>query len=964
MSVLNALQRASCACLMASLTGAWAQPAPTINSGGVVNAASSAPDVPVAPGSIVSVYGNFLLTTPAEAPAVPLPTSLGGLSLAFGATAAPLFYAGGGQVNLQIPWELTGSQASLTATFAGQTSAPQTVNLATYAPGIFTLNGQGTGLGAMLDDNYNLITQSNPAAAGITTILLYCTGLGPVSNPPPTGAAATGNPLSLTKATPTVTIGGVPAQVAWSGLAPGAVGEYQVNVFVPANIPTGNAVPLILSIEGVASNTVEIPVQTPTADQRAAQLLSQLTLDEELQLVYGAGGPVTNQIALPRGGAGFVPGIPSLGIPNLYLADGSVGVGNAVGQATALPSSIASAASWDVNEAYKYGTVIGAELRDYGMNVNLGGNINLIGREPRDGRTFETKGEDPILAGKIAAAHISAIQAQHVIGGIKHFALNDQETGRTTANAIVDERGMMESDLLAFEIGIADSNVQSVMCAYNLVNSVYNCENAELLNTILKGDWQFPGFVMSDWWATHSTVNAALNGLDQEQPDNEFFGPPLTQAVADGQVPGSRLDDMVHRILRAMFAAGLFDYPESLGPVDTAADEAIALEAEEQGAVLLQNTGGQLPLNPATLKSIAIIGSHADIGVLSGGGSAQVTPTGGPALTEGYPSVPGWAEVIWDPSSPMQAIQALAPGASVQFDPGTDATTAATLAASSQVAIVFVSQWTSEGMDMPSLNFTDLIHATPIDQDALVAAVAAANPHTIVVMENASAQVMPWLASVSAVLEAWFPGQQGGPAIANLLFGVVNPSGKLPITFPASVDQLPRPVIPQPPDGVTPFPVNYFEGFNVGYKWYDSQGLTPLFPFGFGLSYTTFAFSNAAVVNNLASASNPNFQVTFNLANKGAVAGAEVAQVYLGFPASTGEPPKRLVGWQKVLLQPGASQQVTIKVDENDSSHPLSYWDVNSNAWLVAPGTYTVYLGNSSSADSLIAAGTFQIGST
>jgi beta-glucosidase len=304
----------------------------------------------------------------------------------------------------------------------------------------------------------------------------------------------------------------------------------------------------------------------------------------------------------------------------------------------------------------------------------------------------------------------------------------------------------------------------------------------------------------------------------------------------------------------------------------------------------------------------------------------------------------------------------MAPNATVQFDPGTNPATPAALAAASQMAIVFVSQWTSEGMDLPSLNFTDAIHSPPIDQDALVAAVAAANPHTIVVMENAGAQVMPWLGSVSAVLEAWFPGQRGGEAIANILFGAVNPSGKLPITFPASVNDLPRPVIATPPDSTTPFPVDYSEGFNVGYKWYDSQGFTPLFPFGFGLSYTTFSFSNVAVVNNLTSG-NPNFQVTFKLTNTGYVAGAEVAQVYLAFPASTGEPPKRLVGWQKVFLQPGAAEQVTIEVDANDSSHPLSYWDVNSNAWLIAPGVYTVYLGNSSSSASLVTAGTLQIGS-
>ena len=684
-----------------------------------------------------------------------------------------------------------------------------------------------------------------------------------------------------------------------------------------------------------------------------------MTQAEKLQLVEG--GVITNNTygyTVPRGAGGWVPGIPRLNIPDLYLADGSVGLYYGVGPGTALPSSIASAAGWDVNEAYKYGNVIGTELADYGMNVNLGGNINLTGREPRDGRTFETKGEDPILAGKITAAHLNAIQAHHIIADIKHFAFNDQETGRTTANVLIDERGGRESDLLAFEIGLKDSNVQSVMCSYNLTNGVYDCENPFLLNTVLKGDWSFPGFVMSDWWATHSTAAAANAGMDQEQPNQQYFST-LGQAIQSGGVPQSRLDNMVHRILRAMFLVGIFDNPPVLQPVP-AGDAAVAQEVEEQGAVLLKNAGNQLPLKASALQAIAVIGSHADVGVLSGGGSAQVQPIGG-SLQGGYPCPPCWAQVTWDLSSPLNAIQALAASAKVQFADGTDATAAAALAAQSQVAIVFVSQWTSEGMDLPSLNLTDLTSATPIDQDALVAAVAAANPHTIVVAESGGALVMPWLASVTAVLEAWYPGQSGGPAIADLLFGVADPSGKLPITFPASVSDLPRPVIPQPPDGVTPFPVNYFEGFNVGYKWYDVNNLTPLFPFGYGLSYTTFSFSKAALVNNLGTPGDPNFQVTFTLTNTGAVAGAEVAQVYLGLPASTGEPPHRLVGWQKVMLQPGASQAVTIEVDQNDSSHPVSYWDTNSESWLVAPGEYIVYLGNSSAAASLTTVGTFTV---
>ena len=253
-----------------------------------------------------------------------------------------------------------------------------------------------------------------------------------------------------------------------------------------------------------------------------------MTQDEKVQLVHG--GTTALGETLPRGGAGWVLGIPRLSIPDLYLADGSVGAGNGIGQATALPSSIASAASWDVNEAYKYGSVIGKDLSAYGINVNLGGNINLIGREPRDGRTFETKGEDPILAGKITAAHLKAIQDQYVIAGIKHFSLNDQETGRGQANVLIDDRSARESDLLAFEIGVKDSNVQSVMCSYNLVNGTYSCENTYLLSTVLKGSWAFPGFVMSDWWATHSTAAAANAGLDQEEPNNTYFGN-MAQAV-------------------------------------------------------------------------------------------------------------------------------------------------------------------------------------------------------------------------------------------------------------------------------------------------------------------------------------------------------------------------------------------------------------------------------------------------
>ena len=721
-------------------------------------------------------------------------------------------------------------------------------------------------------------------------------------------------------------------------------------------------VAMLLACGGGASNPVNPPSppspppQNLTADQKADQLVAQMTLDEKIQLVHGGAASDWWNHVLPRGGGGWIPGITRLGISDLYFADGSAGVGNAVGQATALPSSIASAATWDLNEAYKYGQVIGAELSDFGINVNLGGNVNLAGREPRNGRTFENKGEDPILAGRITAAHLKAIQDQHVIAGIKHFAFNDQETGRFTANVVIDERSARESDLLAFEIAAEDSGAQSVMCSYNLVNGIYSCENAFLLNTVLKTDWSFPGFVMSDWDATHSTVAAAQNGLDQEQPETIYFGASLRQAIQSGQVPQSRLDNMVHRILRAMYAAGLFDHPATIQPINAGADGAIAQEIEEQGAVLLKNSG-ILPLDRNRISSIAVIGSHADIGVLSGGGSAQVIPVGGAALIEGKPCPPCWSQVVWIPSAPLTAIQSKVPGVNVTYNDGSDRASAAALAASSSVAIVFVSQWESEGMDVPSLNFTDVIHSVPIDQDGLVSAVAAANPNIIVVLENGGAQVMPWLSSVSAVLEAWYPGQRGAEAIANILFGDVNPSGKLPMTFPADVNDLPRPTIASPPDSITPFPVDYtIDGFNVGYKWFDSKGITPLFPFGYGLSYTTFSITNPELIVN--TGSSQGVQVSFQLQNTGTRSGSEVAQVYLELPTSTSEV-RRLVGWQKVFLNPGQQQAITVQVNAADSSHPLSYWDTGLHAWSIASGTYKMYLGNSSA--NALAIGTFQM---
>jgi beta-glucosidase len=695
-------------------------------------------------------------------------------------------------------------------------------------------------------------------------------------------------------------------------------------------------------------------------DQRADMVIALMTLDEKIQLVHGVGGfgpPAAGAAQQPNrsnGGAGWIPGIARLGIPDLNMADSAVGVTRGAARSrysTGLPSSIAAAATWNLKLAYLYGVVIGRELRDQGYNMSIGGGVDIT-REPRNGRNFEYQGEDPILAGKLIGQLMKGVQDQHILGDIKHYALNDQETGRNIGNVILDKRAMRESDLLAFEIGLRDSGAAGVMCSYNKVNGDWACENDYLLNQVLKKAWGFKGWVLSDWGGTHSTTKAALAGLDQEMPGSQYFGDALKKAVQSGEVPEARLNDMVHRILRSMFAVGVIDHPPVQKVVDVFQGLEDAQRIAEESIVLLKNANRQLPLNAAAVKSIAVIGSHADVGVLSGGGSAQVDPPGGNAVPP-PPPPPGQAGgrggmfgrgPVYYPSSPLKAIRAKAPNARVVYDAGTDPATAAAAAKGADVAIVFVNQPTSEGRDASTLSLPD-------NQDALVKAVAAANPHTIVVLETGGPVSMPWVNDASAVLAAWYPGISGAPAIANILFGSVNPSAKLPVTFAKSEQDLPNPEIPgiklqpQPGSGrggfggaLPPFDIPYNEGLKAGYKWFDAKDKEPLFAFGHGLSYTTFAYSGLKV------STAPNATVTFTVKNTGTRAGAEVAQVYAALPASTAEPPKRLVGWEKVQLAPGESRTVTIAIEPLF----LSVFNVDRDAWQVVSGEYRLMVGGSS----------------
>jgi beta-glucosidase len=690
-----------------------------------------------------------------------------------------------------------------------------------------------------------------------------------------------------------------------------------------------------------------------SADQRADLLIQAMTRPEKLALVYGDFAKNVARKAYIRAkesladSAGFVYGVPRLGVPNQWETDAGLGVATQQSphprERTSLPSGLATAATWNPMLATAGGAMVGDEAFLSGFNVVLAGGVNLM-REPRNGRNFEYAGEDPLLAGVMVGSEIKGVQSNPVISTVKHYAFNDQETDRHSVDVKIGDRAARTSDLLAFQIAIETGHPGAVMCAYNLVGGVYACENDHLLNQVLKTDWRYPGYVMSDWGATHSTAAAANNGLDQESgavfDDKRYFGDALGQAVLAGQVSPARLDDMDHRILRAMFANGLFDHPvagDQADKIDYGGHLKVAQADAEEAIVLLKNRDALLPL-AASAKRIVIIGGHADVGVLSGGGSSQVYPRGGsPVPNEGPNTFPG--PEVYFPSSPLKGIKAHS-SARVTYADGADIAAAAKAAADSDIAIVFATQWTTESIDAPNLNL-------PNNQDALIAAVAKANPKTVVVLETGGPVVMPWADQVGAILEAWYPGSGGGEAIARVLTGEVDASGRLPATFPQSKAQLPRPVIDGDAAKVGGDPRPYthtdydIEGAAVGYKWFDLKGLTPLYAFGHGLSYTRFAFSGLT-----AQVRDGRVTAKFRVANIGARAGKAVPQIYVSSVAGGWEAPKRLGAWTKLELKPGASADAHVAIDPR----LLAVYDSASKTWRIAEGDYRLILAQSAAA--------------
>jgi beta-glucosidase len=692
------------------------------------------------------------------------------------------------------------------------------------------------------------------------------------------------------------------------------------------------------------------------ADERARETEARMTDEERFSLLVSVMG--ANQVIADRDAripeatpmsAGYVPGVPRLGVPALLMSDASLGVTNPGYRpgdtATALPAGVALGASFNRALARAAGAMVGREARSRGFNVMLAGGINLA-RDPRNGRNFEYLSEDPLLSAALAAESIAGIQGEGVISTIKHYSLNCNETNRHWLDAIIDPAAHRESDLLAFEIAIERAQPGSVMTGYNKVNGVYAGGNRVLIEEVLKGAWDYPGWVMSDWGAT-PTWEFALEGLDQESGlqidammwQAEAFTEPLRTAYADGRLPKERLIEMVCRILRSMYAVGIDRWdPGRAGSsdVDMAEHHEIALESARQGIVVLKNDG-VLPLAADTTARIAVIGGFSRLGVPVGTGSSAVTPPGGFAaeIEIGGPGIMGSSRNLYLlPSSPQAELGTLLPGAEIDFDPGMTPAESALLARRCDVAIVFAIRVEGEGFDLPDLSL-------PWGQDAIIDAVASANPNTIVVLETGNPVAMPWRDEVRAVVEAWYPGQAGGRAIAEVLTGAVNPSGRLPITFPADLAQTPRPELPGlgEPWG-TPTTIRYDEGAEVGYRWFAAQGARPLYAFGHGLSYTTFAHGDLEVTGG------DTITASFTVTNTGEREGADVPQLYLTDAA--GDQRMRLLGFERVQLAPGESRSVTVKAEPR----LLARYDADAGRWHIAEGGYRVALGKA--ADDLV----------
>jgi beta-glucosidase len=683
--------------------------------------------------------------------------------------------------------------------------------------------------------------------------------------------------------------------------------------------------------------------------ERAEKLVGAMTLEQKVAQLHGAmetidiyavsaqaleSGADMDQLAAQIRIERHVAAIDELGIPRFRITNGPVGVGMGDGTpsppATSLPMTIGLAAGFDTDLARSYGDIIGSETATLGQHVLEGPGVCLH-RTPIAGRNFEYFSEDPYLSGVMGVAVTRAIQAHEVIAMGKHYVVNDQEYERFRVSVEVDEHVLRELYLLPFEMLVKDAEIAAIMSSYNRVRGVYATEYRYTLTDILRTEWGFEGYVQSDFWSCRSAAPSLNAGLDHEMPDAKWLNETnVKAALQDTSLEIRTVDRALVRRYSQMFRFGQFDRPYDPGEIDAAGHGAVARTIGSQIAVLLKNEGGLLPL-AADAGSLVIIGqsTFVDEACLGGGGSSKVDPL--------YTVRPldGMRDVLQDLGSSATVTKVTVADDLSNMDEARSA------AENADVVVLMAGLVATEGADQQDANMLN-------DQNRMLDDLLGVNPSTVVVLKDSNPVLMPWIDKAPAVLEAWNQGAEDGHVVADLLFGVVNPAGKVPTSYPRSQDDTLYAGDPERYPGTDEgagYPViRYSEGLEVGYRWFQAQGIAPLFGFGFGLSYTTFDVRDVSV--SAPDGANAPVTVTASVANTGPVAGAEVVQVYLGVPGA-GQPPKRLVGFAKVFVEPGASEPVTITIDPAATNHPFGVWDYCTRAFVTRPGEYTVYVGNS-----------------
>lgn len=741
-----------------------------------------------------------------------------------------------------------------------------------------------------------------------------------------------------------------------------------------------------------------------SAEERADLLINAMTLDQKIQQIAVSRFNENDKgetVVINRSGTnayqsgefppeGTLPGcefqdtgrqirgIEELGIPTIRMTNGGTGVkgGSCKNdpEATGLPSTVAMAATFNRDLNHEAGRILGQETRAFAHQVMLGPGMNLI-RHPYGGRNYEYFSEDPYLTGVLASEQVKGIQEQGVQAQIKHLAGNEQETERWTMGVQVPSRAMNELYMLPFEMAVKNANPASVMCSFPDVNGTYACDSYELLQDALRRNWGFKGWVMSDRRAIHDTVAAIKAGTDVELDwAPQYYTEEKVKAALDsGQVTEEDINNLLRLRYIKMIEFGQMDEPyDRFMPeiVDQKKNGASARKIAEEGIVLLKNEKGFLPLDGKP-KSIALIGVEWFAGI------AKMSPR---SIRDNNENVN--APYTVTPQEGLEnVIKELGYDTKVTYNDGRDPEEAAKLAEESDIVLLMIGDNPHETKDRETLGFPpidldpDADKEDWVEQEPLIDAVLKANPkNTVVVLKTSGTVLMPWLDEVPAVLQAWYPGMEDGSAVANVLYGKVNPSGKLPMTFgakereaafatekqfPGTRQNTGKPGGPGPyGDGSDQLIAEYTEGLEMGYRWYEANNVKPVFPFGYGLSYTTFEYSDLEV--NEVRGDNgklAGIDVSFTITNTGDVAGKEAAQVYLTLPKKAKEPAKRLVNFEKVELQPGESKRVTLRINEADANHPFSYFvpeepDNLANwadgEWATADGKYRVHVGGSS----------------